>query len=70
MTYKFYVPGVPVFARRLPSGSLAVWHPYNSAAREIVEPICRNRGYWRATHNNWIIHAYFCETVLADLAVA
>lgn len=70
MHYKFQVLGVPVFARSLPSGALAVWHPYNDTVREIVEPICRDRGYWRASHNNWIVHARFCESVLADLAVA
>lgn len=70
MQYKFHVFGVPVYARKLSSGALAVWHPYNLTVREIIEPICRDRGYWRSGYNNWIVHARYCESVLADLAVA
>lgn len=68
MQYKFIIAGVPVFARELPSGALSVWHPYNDVVRAIVEPICRPRGYWRATYNNWIVRAQFREAALGELA--
>jgi hypothetical protein len=69
MPHKFHVLGVPVFTRSLPSGDMVVWHPYNSAVREVIEPICRERGYWRPGYNNWIIHACHCESVLGKLAL-
>lgn len=70
MQYNFHIYGVPVFSRVLPSGDLAIWHPYNSHVREIVEPICRQRGYWRPGHNNWIVFQQFREIVLAELRSA
>lgn len=51
----FYIRQVPVYIRDLPSGDAVVWHPYNASVREIVEPICRSRGYWRSQFNNWVI---------------
>jgi hypothetical protein len=68
MPHKFHVLGVPVFTRILPSGDIAVWHPYNSAIREVVEPICRERGYWQSRYNNWIVQACYAEAVQAALA--
>lgn len=49
MQQKFLVLGVPVFARMLPSGDMAVWHPFNSDVQAVIEPICRGRGYWQTT---------------------
>lgn len=70
MQHKFLVLGVPVFARVLPSGDLAVWHPYNEVLRAHVEPICRGRGYWQGSHNNWIVRRSYREQVLLALARA
>lgn len=70
MQHKFFVLGVPVFIRALPSGDLAVWHPFNEAVREIIEPICRTRGYWQPKYNNWIVKAHCYDVVLAELAAA
>ena len=67
MHYRFHIAGMPVFGRVLPSGDLAVWHPYNPDVRRIVEPICRHRGYWRSSHNNWLVLCQFREQVMADL---
>lgn len=67
MQCPFQILGIPVFWRNLPSGDLAVWHPYNPAVQSIVEPICRHRGYWRASHNNWIVFKQFGPAVLAKL---
>lgn len=68
MPHKFHVLGVPVFTRSLPSGDMAVWHPYNEAIRNVVEPICRERGYWQSRYNNWIVQACYAEAVQASLA--
>lgn len=56
-----------VEARELPSGDLAVWHPVNAGIRDIVQPICRGRGYWNAEFKNWIVFRQFAGTVLSDL---
>ena len=70
MPHKFLIQGVPVFTRSLPSGDMAVWHPYNEVIREIVEPLCRDKGYWQSRYNNWIVQAGYAEAVLAGLALA
>jgi len=56
-----------VETRELPSGDMAVWHPMSSDLRDIVEPICRGRGHWKAEFNNWIVFRQFSDAVLADL---
>ena len=61
------IQGVPVHIRPLPSGDMTVWHPRNSVIRAAVEPICRNRGYWKEGFYNWIIFRQFENEVLAEL---
>jgi len=56
-----------VETRDLPSGDMAVWHPMSIALRDIVEPICKGRGHWKAEFNNWIVFRQFVSAVLADL---
>lgn len=70
MRYLFNISGVPVHCRVLPSGDLAVWHPYNVVARRIIEPICRPRGYWDPDHRNWVVARHQREYVLAALDAA
>lgn len=67
---KIAIHRVPVFIRRLPSGDIVVWHPYNEVVRQIVEPICRQSGYWRNSHNNWVITSDESEAVIAKLESA
>ena len=69
MPHKIWIQGVPVFTRCLPSGDMAVWHPFNEAIREIVEPLCRDKGYWQPRYNNWIVQACYAEAVLVRLAL-
>jgi len=69
MPHKFLIQGVPVFTRSLPSGDMAVWHPYNEAIRKIVEPLCRDKGYWQSRYNNWIVQACHTEAVIQRLAI-
>jgi len=68
MPHKFLIQGVPVFTRSLPSGDMAVWHPYNEVIRVIVEPLCRDKGYWQPRYNNWIVQACHTEAVIQRLA--
>lgn len=63
----FYIFGVAVYTRRLGSGDLVVWHRYHDAVRKVVEPICRDRGYWNPIYKNWVVFARFGGQVLADL---
>jgi hypothetical protein len=51
----------------LPSGDITVRHPMNDRLRDIVEPICRGRGRWKAEYNNWIVFKQFANCVHADL---
>ena len=64
------IRGIAIQIRPLPSGDLAVWHPCNEDVRAVIEPICRNRGHWKAEYNNWIIFRQFENVVCAELAVA
>ena len=56
-----------VETRELPSGDITVKHAINERLRDIVEPICRGRGHWKAEYNNWIVFRQFADSVLADL---
>lgn len=64
----YLIQSVPVYTRTLPSGDMAVWHPYNEGIRAIVEPICRGCGYWQAEFNNWVIKQPSVARVRSDLA--
>lgn len=68
MQHKFLVLGVPVVARKLQSGDMAVWHPFNSDVQAVIEPICRGRGYWQPAFTNWIVKAPHSGSVLRELA--
>jgi len=68
MQQNFLVLGIPVYTRRLPSGDMTVWHPFNADIQAVIEPICRGRGYWRHDFNNWVIKARCARFVLEELA--
>lgn len=65
-----YIHGVPVRLRHLPYGDLAVWHPFNERVREIVEPICRQRGRWQPDYRNWLVFRQFAAEVEMELIAA
>ena len=65
--WTFYVLGVPVYVRELPFNNISVFHPTNQAVREIIEPICRGRGYWSADYKNWVIFEQFRTIILNEL---
>jgi len=60
----YYINHVPVQIRHLPSGDIAVWHPFNAEIAEIVSGFCRGYGYWDSNYNNWVIFAGFKHTVI------
>lgn len=64
----FIVGNIPVHVRELPSGDMAVWHPFNERIRNIIEPLCRGKGYWQRAHRNWIIRQIHVTEVLTALA--
>lgn len=66
-TLVFYIAGVRVELRSLPSGDLAVYHRPAEHVRALVEPICRNRGHWNGEYNNWIVFRQFRATVVREL---
>ncbi len=53
----YLIGNVSVYVRNLPSGDVAIWHPFNENTRIVVEGICRNHGRWHGRYNNWIIFA-------------
>ena len=65
--WTFSILGVWVQVRELPANNVAVFHPICEPVRQLVEPICRGRGYWNAQFRNWIIFEVFKDTVLAEL---
>lgn len=70
MSKVYFIKGVEVKTRILPSGDMAVWHPANERVRGVVEPICRGSGYWDPEYRNWVVKAGCLHRVEADLAAA
>ena len=48
-----------IWVKEFQSGDLRVFHRYDHRVREIVEPMCRRRGYWNAQYKNWIVFKQF-----------
>lgn len=69
-TWEFSIRGTPVVARKLPFKNVSVRHPYDPAAREVVESACRGRGWWSGKYRNWIVFDYFWPEVFAMLRSA
>ena len=51
--------GVTVRARELPRSNIAIFPPICEPVRELVEPICRGRGFWSPEYNNWVVFEQF-----------
>ena len=69
-TWRFRIRGAPVVARRLPFRNVSVWHTFNAEVREVVEKICRGRGWWHGKHRNWVVFDHFWPDVFAELQEA
>ncbi|MHA7685091.1 hypothetical protein [Cupriavidus sp. PET2-C1] len=65
--WTFSVLGVTVRARELPRNNIAIYHPICEPVRELIEPICRGRGFWSAEYNNWVVFEQFKGLVLEEL---
>lgn len=57
-----------IWVKELPFGNIRVFHRYDEGVRQIVEPICRSRGYWNAQYKNWIVFDRFKTEILELLA--
>jgi hypothetical protein len=53
-----------IWVKEFQSGDLRVFHRYDQRVREIVEPMCRRRGYWNAQYKNWIVFKQFKAELL------
>ncbi|KJK22605.1 hypothetical protein UB46_21045 [Burkholderiaceae bacterium 16] len=65
--WTFSVLGVTVRVRELPRNNIAIYHQICEPVRELVEPICRGRGFWSAQFNNWVVFEQFKGLVLEEL---
>ncbi|CAG2145537.1 Transposase [Cupriavidus plantarum] len=65
--WTFSIHGVLVFVRELPRNNITVYHPVCEPGRQLFEPICRGRGYWRREHRNWLVFENFKAEVLEEL---
>ena len=70
MSNVYIIAGVAVQTRSLQSGDMAVWHRLSDTVRNVVEPICRGKGYWDDKYHNWVIKAGNVQSVLVDLEMA
>ena len=53
-----------IWVKEFQSGDLRVFHRYDQRVREVVEPMCRRRGYWNAQYKNWIVFKQFKAELL------
>jgi hypothetical protein len=53
-----------IWVKEFQSGDVRVFHRYDQRVREIVEPMCRRRGYWNGQYKNWIVFKQFKEELL------
>lgn len=66
--WRFAVGATWIWVKELPFGNVKVFHRFDEQARQIVEPICRSRGYWNGQYNNWIVFDQFKSEVLELLS--
>jgi len=66
--WTFSVLGVVVRVRELPRNNITVFHRLCEPVREVVEPICRGRGFWSPQYNNWVVFEQFKGVVIEELA--
>ena len=63
----YYINSIPVYIRRLPSGCISIWHPYNLDLAKIIYQICQGRGYWNSQYKNWLVFESFVSTVVSAI---
>lgn len=63
----YYINNIPVYIRNLPSGDIAVWHPYDIELGRVIYQICFGKGYWKSKYKNWLIFSGFANTVIDDI---
>lgn len=63
----YYINDIPIQIRYLPSGDIAIWHPFNIEIAEIISSFCRGYGHWEGQYKNWIVFAAFKESVITAI---
>ena len=63
----YYINNIPVYIRNLPSGDIAVWHPYDIELGKVIYKICFGKGYWKSKYKNWLIFSGFANSVIGDI---
>lgn len=66
----FDIGGRWVWVKKLPYGNIKVFHRRNDYLRNIVQPLCQNRGYWNPKFNCWVIFDRFKDDILNSLSQA
>jgi len=56
-----------IWVKEFQSGDLRVFHRYDQGVRQVIEPMCRTRGYWNAQYKNWIVFKQFKAELLEQL---
>ena len=60
----YYINNIPLYVRRLPSGCISIWHPYNLELADIIYDICLGKGYWNKKYKNWLVFPGFVNGVI------
>lgn len=63
----YYINNIPVYIRSLPSGDIAVWHPYDIELGKVIYQICYGKGYWNTKYKNWLVFSGFAHSVIGDI---
>lgn len=66
----FDIGGRWVWVKKLPYANIKVFHAPNSYLRSIVEPLCRNKGYWQSKYKCWVVFDQFKDDILKRLTEA
>jgi len=64
----FDIGGRWVWVKKLPYGNIKVFHRPNDYVRNIVQPLCQNRGFWNPKYNCWVVFDRFQDDVLSSLS--
>ncbi|TCJ11605.1 hypothetical protein EZJ19_15130 [Parasulfuritortus cantonensis] len=68
--WTYFIGDKTVWVRELPYRNIKVFHRPSLQTRQIVEPLCRGRGYWDKKFNCWIVFDQFKHSLLHDLEEA
>lgn len=64
----FDIGGHWVWVKKLPYSNIKIFHRPSAYARSVVEPLCRNRGYWSPKYKCWIVFDQYKDYILKSLS--